>query len=437
MSYLLIRNKGLAPIQAFTILGLSTARGEADKIGQFGSGSKHGILALMRAGIAFSIFIGRDELKFFTVEAQMDGHAYKEVRYRWMGEDHKTGMCLEFGALDWDNVRMSLREFICNALDQGEQIGECVAMTETMATAEDETRIYVYMAGDVHEYWVNLRSHFLHFEGQEKTEILPARVPAAQFYRRGVYVTQSDLDKNPALFCYNFQDGKIDECRNLDRAAVHGIAAKLLLKCKASLVKIFETFGGAQRYWEHAIGGSLYVYSGHGKKELTREAYRQVFGDVPFTDEQQVLERLRKRNIPCVALPAPGWTSFLAEAGLVNGRTLLSNLDEFDGEECEATESAIETFRRCWGWIEQARLTEGKPFPEVRCFSCPMKEGQEIHGYQKGDTVYLNLDFDTNEQAALEELAHYITGAKDETRDFQDWAFKLATRIAKLRTIKP
>lgn len=434
MSYLLIRNKGLAPIQAFTILGLSTARGEAEKIGQFGSGSKHGILTLMRAGIAFSIFIGNDELKFYTVEAEMDGHAYKEVRFRWQGEDHKTGMCLEFGALDWDNVRMSLREFICNALDQGEQIGECVAMTESITPAEEETRIFVYMAGDVHEYWVNIRQHFLHFDGHEKTEILPARVPAAQFYRRGVYVTQSTADKNPALFCYNFQDGRIDECRNLDGAAVGGIAAKLLVKCKASLIKVFQTFGG-QPYWEHGLGTSLYYNHSFGNWTRTREAYIEVFGDTPFTSERTTLERLQKRRIACVAVPG-GWSSFLSEAGLINGVSLLSKLDELDGEECEATESAVETFRRCWGWVEQARMTDGKPFPEVRCFSCPMKEGREIHGYQKGDTVYLNLDFDTNEQAALEELAHYITGAKDETRDFQDWAFRLATRIAKIRTIK-
>src|SRR5689334_6762544 len=110
--YLLIRNAGLAPLESFTILGLSTARGEAEKIGQFGSGSKHGILALMRAGITPRIFIGQDELVFSTHPAKMGEKEYQEVRYTFQGEQHKTGMCLEFGALDWDSPSMALREFI-------------------------------------------------------------------------------------------------------------------------------------------------------------------------------------------------------------------------------------------------------------------------------------------------------------------------------------
>jgi hypothetical protein len=33
---------------------------------------------------------------------------------------------------------------------------------------------------------------------------------------------------------------------------------------------------------------------------------------------------------------------------------------------------------------------------------------------------------------ALEEVGHYLTGAYDETRDFQDWAFNVATAALKL-----
>lgn len=93
----------------------------------------------------------------------------------------------------------------------------------------------------------------------------------------------------------------------------------------------------------------------------------------------------------------------------------------------------METFKRAWGWLEAVRLTEGKPFPKVKCFSAPMSQGCERIGFYRNGTVFLNLDYDTNEQAALEELAHYITGAEDETRDFQDFAFKAATRLAKAR----
>jgi len=30
-------------------------------------------------------------------------------------------------------------------------------------------------------------------------------------------------------------------------------------------------------------------------------------------------------------------------------------------------------------------------------------------------------------------LAHYLTGSKDETRDLQDWAFKMAVKVAVIR----
>lgn len=99
----------------------------------------------------------------------------------------------------------------------------------------------------------------------------------------------------------------------------------------------------------------------------------------------------------------------------------------------DATEAAMQTFLRAWAWIESVNLTNEKPFPQVKCFTLTMEQGAEKVGYYKDGTVFLNLDYDTNEQAAIEELAHYITGAGDETRDFQDYAFKLATRLAKMK----
>jgi hypothetical protein len=429
MSYLLIRNKGLAPIQAFTILGLSTARGETEKIGQFGSGSKHGILTLMRAAVPFSIFIGEDQLEFFTAEAQMGGKPYKEVRYSWQKEAHKTGMCLEFGALDWSDVWMSVREFICNALDQGTPMFE----SPSMSTHQDETRVYISLEHPgIRQAFDSLQQRFMHFEGLEDVEITPSRSEMAQFYRRGVFVTETNALKKHPLFRYNFIEGKIDESRNMDGAALGSIAARLLLKSRDHLATLFRSFGGTP-CWEHDLGGAIWVNSSYQTPGAVIGAWREAYGDRPFTNDQQTLERLGRKGISPVVVTS-GWSSALEEAGVVNGRRLLSDLENKGGDECEATESAVETFQRCWKWIEQARLTGGKEFPQVKCFSMPMSSGEEVSGYCRDGVVFLNLDFDTNEQTALEELSHYITGAKDETRDFQDFAFKLATRLAKLRT---
>jgi hypothetical protein len=429
MNYLMIRNSGLAPIEAFTILGLSTAQGEADKIGQFGSGSKHGILTLMRSNVPFRIFIGEDELVFSTHPATMAGKDYLEVRYSFQGQSHKTGMCLDFGALDWDTVSMSLREFICNALDQGESIHDCVFLSESAAPHPEETRIFVSAEhGDVSEYWKNIRERFLHFDGLENEPIIPSRSKTTQFYRRGVYVTESK-GETPPLFTYNFQDGRIDESRNLDGVAVSSIAARLLVKSQCHLSEVFLSFT-EKKVWEHMIGDSLYYNCNPQEKGIGVAAWEATWGTLPFSVGAEQAKILDAKKIAHRSVPV-GWGTYLRYCGVPDAKSLLSQLDEMNADEVEATESAMDTFRRVWRWLESVRLTEGKVFPAVKCFSMPMKNGSEKCGYYKDGTVYLNLDYDTNEQTALEELSHYITGAEDETRDFQDFAFKAATRLAK------
>ena len=51
--YLLVQNPGVAPVEGYTLLGVSTTRncGVVGTIGQFGSGAKHAINTLLRAGL--------------------------------------------------------------------------------------------------------------------------------------------------------------------------------------------------------------------------------------------------------------------------------------------------------------------------------------------------------------------------------------------------
>lgn len=430
MKYLLIRNAGLAHVEAFTILGLSTARGEGDKIGQFGSGSKHGILTLMRHNLTPRIFIGEDEIVFSAHAAKMGEKDYTEVRYTFQGEQHKTGMCLDFGALDWDTVKMSIREFICNALDQGENIEECANVCDSVQAHPDETRIFIKMEGEVVDYWQKLREYFLHFEGLQDVEVTPANSKMARFYRRGVYVTQCGKEDEPAIFTYNFQEGRIDESRNMDGASLTKIAARLLMNGQDHLETIFKTFKGGIKRWEHQCGNSLYFAGISESYRVAKAAWGEVFGDLPFACGSALESALDKKGIKYASVPI-GWEYLLSSAGVVNAEKLLSTVEKGGAIECEATPTAVETFKRVWGWIESVRLTQDKAFPEVKCFTCPMSGGEERFGAYRDGVVYLNVDYDTHEQTAMEELAHYITGAGDETRDFQDYAFRLATRLAK------
>ena len=82
MNYLLISNAGVAPIEGYTLLGMSTARdsGAEGVIGQFGSGTKHAINVLLRDEIKFYIYCGLTRLTFFAKEEKIgDGLGFVAV----------------------------------------------------------------------------------------------------------------------------------------------------------------------------------------------------------------------------------------------------------------------------------------------------------------------------------------------------------------------
>ena len=60
--YLIIANPGETQVEAFTVLGASAARGNVEKIGQFGSGAKHAVLCALRSGIPIQIYCGKTKV---------------------------------------------------------------------------------------------------------------------------------------------------------------------------------------------------------------------------------------------------------------------------------------------------------------------------------------------------------------------------------------
>ena len=62
MKKLVISNKGEIPLHMLSHLGISTSRNDSSKIGQFGSGAKHGILTALRHGIDLEIWSGQNKI---------------------------------------------------------------------------------------------------------------------------------------------------------------------------------------------------------------------------------------------------------------------------------------------------------------------------------------------------------------------------------------
>ena len=99
MMYLMIRNPGVAPVEAFTLLGASNKSG-TDAIGQFGSGTKFGTLALLRANLPPVIYSGLTRIEFGTTEFDFDGATQERVHVKLSGKTAERDLTDE----QWDNI---------------------------------------------------------------------------------------------------------------------------------------------------------------------------------------------------------------------------------------------------------------------------------------------------------------------------------------------
>ncbi|KKL14213.1 hypothetical protein LCGC14_2517990, partial [marine sediment metagenome] len=245
--YLMIQNKGVAPIEGFTTLGISTTRNDNTKgvIGQFGS--KHAINLLLRNDIEPIIFCGLTKMSFYTKEYIInDGLVEQKVNKvfcRTSGKNSNTnkdlGFVLEYGVHDWNNINMALREFVANAIDRtirenengcfksalnNNELSVDIIHENKMRARNKYTRIFIPLTQEVQQFYGELPKRFLHFSENPdiiKQKVLPKGINVnTLIYKNGVLVREVLDDRgNPelSLFDYNFDDElRLDESRNAD-----------------------------------------------------------------------------------------------------------------------------------------------------------------------------------------------------------------------------
>ena len=116
--FIKISNNGTCPPEAFTLLGVSTARGKSDKVGQFGSGCKHSVGLCIRKNLHLEIYSGTDLKVTFGAEKRFIGETpYKQIICYINGTPKELGFAAEFGEIDWTCETMAIREFVSNAID--------------------------------------------------------------------------------------------------------------------------------------------------------------------------------------------------------------------------------------------------------------------------------------------------------------------------------
>ena len=107
-----IANNGEVPVEAFTLMGASTKRGDDTKIGYFGSGLKYAISKLTKDGVDLKIYSGKKEIKITTTNVSLGREKFKRININ----KRPTSLTTEMGP-DWE-LWQAIREIYCNAADE-------------------------------------------------------------------------------------------------------------------------------------------------------------------------------------------------------------------------------------------------------------------------------------------------------------------------------
>jgi len=474
--YLLVQNPGVAPVEGYTLLGVSTTRncGVAGTIGQFGSGAKHAINTLLRAGLKLLIYCGKTRLEFTTRDDTVnDGLVTKSIKRvvcKLGGTSSKTldmGWCLDFGAIDWTDLSMALREFVANAIDRtvrehgdfppallNEELRVAVVEDNAVRARDGFTRVFVEVNDDVQRFYGELPRRFLHFSSRPqlvKESLLPkadrnlSGKRTAMIYKEGVLVREIAEDEEASVYDYNFHDGelKLDESRNSSEYEIKGAAARLFRKATSQqLAPVFKSLVAQEQTYE-ATFDSYYMAPSYSDPEPEqKQAWQQgwelavgpnaVLCDASLSHTAEFVEKKGFRPKPT---KAPSWISAAARCGVKTAASVLDGHESNGKQVLPATNAAIEAVDTVWSWLQQINMTQGKKKPMAACFKECMQAGSETMGFYREGVVYFKEDIATavNKyllQTAMEEVAHYVTGATDMSRDFQNYLIGCFVELA-------
>ena len=486
--FLKIENPGICPVEGFTLLGATSKRGNASLIGQFGSGNKHAAGVLLRAGLAPIIFCSNHRLEFGTKQGRMaalEGDTDYDrmiVKHGGKTEDGTSvtytedlSQTQDYGVLDWDNLGMALREFVSNAIDAATTFnsmsgvdtvypwdGVVVEVVEDnqVRAKKGYTRVFIPMIGthgeEVFQFRNNLGKWFLHFSEPESfyrvnTQANPLLPKAnrnfkensntAVIYRRGVRVREISSWSHESLFDYNLDNLRVDESRNVDDYACQSAAARVLVNADAgSLTKLLGSFMTDKHYWEHGFSQwDMRTDIDPEQENRWEMALQNLAANAVLVQEDSgTTEILTHKGFKPIVVPEAYVRVGESMKRIRTASRVLSEDDRTGRQILPATEAVVSAVEWCWNNITIAGMTGGKEMPPVHCFISLMDGGSVLNGFYRDGEIYINENMSNGvsvdlRKVVLEELAHFITGSTDLSRDIQQWAFDYSTRIVMVR----
>ncbi len=473
--FLCVQNPGVSPIEGFTLLGVSTTRdcGVDGAIGQFGSGNKHAINVLLRAGLKVFVYCGKTRLDFQTRDDEIDDGltrvAVKRVYCKLSGTSTRTidlGWTLGFGAIDWTEIGMALREFISNGIDRTirEENGEFVPALEderlmvrlvpddTLRAKDGYTRVFVEANADVQRYMEELPKRFLHFSNdpsQVKKSFLPKSnrntgdKKTAVIYRAGVLVREVESGEE-SVYDYNFKPTElaIDECRNSSDYYIKAAIARLYRKASTpELVPLFQTLVSQKPTFEATLDQDYIIPSWETPKEEQKTAWQQAWKAVAADailcgPSATIVEFVQRKGHDAKPIKSTSFVEAGRRFGIKTDDQVLTDSEKKGRDKLPATVAAQNAVDTVWSWLVRYGLTNGYDKPHVGCFRDTMNAGSRTLGFCDDTGVYIADDQASGDavsksclKTALEEVIHWVTKAGDYSRDLQDFAFRMIVEI--------
>ncbi len=466
--YLMIQNPGVAPIEAFTVLGLSLSRESTESgggtIGRFGSGLKHSILMMLRKRINIAVYPGAGKLAFRTESSVVsDGITSKvcnlvqcDVSGRIDGKQVRKTLPLNwdvsYGAFDWNDVWMALREFICNAIDRTyrefstyrhDELRIEIVEDNQMRAKDGTTRIFLELTDEVSEAYNLVHSRILHLTRPTAVSTLrmirTTEPGGPTIYKDGIYVRKADSTYD-ALRSYNCgTELEIDESRNVNDGAIRDAVSRMWASAsEETLTQLFREMRDKPDCWEaHSL--CTWRATHNANLENWKAAFKKAFGEngVVATSSAHYRQLLESKGYNVVALNET-MTKIFRSNGCKTTFDALS-ADERDGREIlPPTVHAETAVKNAWNWFAASGVVPANLSPPtVKCFREVIQKENKTFGFIGADRiVYLNKDFADGlttdlQRTAVEEVAHHISNANDYSRDFQEFMVSAFVGVCK------
>ena len=467
MRFLKIENQGVSDIEAILTMGVSTTRysDNDNKIGMFGSGAKWAICTFLREGLTPIWYLGNLKVEFKTQLKQVknikgESRSYHYILAEISGKDsdgrqvNKTrdlGFTTDLGGIGW-TIDMALREIVCNAIDasyemtgskDGLQV-ETVNDSSVRARA-GFTRFFIEYNSVVGNFYQKMDENFLIFSSDKPFEshVIPKRTPGpALIYRRGVKVAVSP--EANALFDYNLRDVEIDESRNVNRYTAESACAALIKVSQPTVIAdfirgVYENDSDdlfENKFSTHELSVASWQPEYEQSMENWRTAFEMAFpsGTVATNEDAYYHERIQRKGFKPLIFKNTSVLRILSKCEAPTYENTLSKT-EINGHEISPPTEEMETcLNKIWCLLEDCfKITDGKSKPEIFSFTKLMDGGATLHGYQINDSIYISRAINGSPlmtKVIIEEVAHHITGSTDLSRDFQDFAFRLASEMA-------